>query len=125
MIYKKNNEILAFIKDSYGPEGIYLSGLIHPDVENTVLLLQSLFNCFPNLPLRPIYLEVRSYQSGIENSLEQLNCLPGPRQALMVKHIASLSNTKELSLTRKVLEKVRAEPTAPIIHHFITDNKKN
>ncbi len=124
LVYKQNGELLAFIKDSYGPEGIYLSPLIHPDIEDVSTLLQSLFSCLPDMPARPIYLAVRSYQSGIEYILEQMNSKPGPRHALMVKYLAAMSKVKELSLAHKVLENVRAEPTAPIVHQINSTDKR-
>jgi hypothetical protein len=35
-----------------------------------------------------VYICVRSYQSWFESSLEEMNGNRGPRQALMVKHLA-------------------------------------
>ena len=44
-----------------------------------------------NLPRRlsrPLYFCVRSYQSWLEPRIEGLGAEPGPRQAMMVKHLA-------------------------------------
>jgi len=124
LIYKQNDDVLAYIKESYGPEGIYLSPLLHPDLEDSSDLLSSLIASIPASPSRPIYIAVRSYQSGIEYSLDQLGCKPGPRQALMVKHLAALNEVKNIGLAKKVLDNVRPEPTSPIVHHLQVNKKK-
>jgi hypothetical protein len=44
-----------------------------------------------NLPhrfSRPLYICVRSYQSWLEPRIDDLGAEPGPRQAMMVKHLA-------------------------------------
>lgn len=73
---------------SSGTAGIVLAPLIHPDAADVGASLSALLRGLPNRGTRPVYLCVRSYQAWLEPALEDLGALAGPRQAVMVKHLA-------------------------------------
>ncbi len=70
--------------------GIALTPLIHPDAADVGGKLASLVNSLPDRRNRPVYLRVRSYQAWLEPVLEDYGASAGPRQAVMVKHLARL-----------------------------------
>jgi hypothetical protein len=67
-----------------------LAPLIHPDAADVGANLSALIGGLPNRAGRPVYLCVRSYQAWLEPVLEDLGASAGPRQAVMVKHLARL-----------------------------------
>lgn len=73
-----------------GSEGIVLTPLIHPDAVDVGINLSALLGDLPGRGTRPVYLCVRSYQVWLEPVLEELGALAGPRQVVMVKHLARL-----------------------------------
>lgn len=112
LVYREGGEVLAYADIAYGPLGIWVQPIIHPATQVVSDLLLSLSNHLPHRGNRPVYLCVRSYQAWIESALENLNAEVGPRQALMVKHMAitqKLSDTVPLA----ALEKGRVEPVQP------------
>ena len=88
LIYRQGSEIMAYIEGVFGPRGIYLYPLIHPDIEDVGSLLNSLPPALAPLLGRPVYMAVRSYQAWMETTLTEFGARSTPRQALMVKHIA-------------------------------------
>lgn len=87
-ICRQGGDLLAYAELKYGRRGIWMQPFIHPDAEE---IAQGLVDLLLNLPYRlsrPVYLCVRSYQSWLEHVLEDLGAKPGPRQAMMVKHLA-------------------------------------
>ena len=60
---------------------------VHPDTDDIDGKMKDLAVQIPNRRGRPVYVCVRSYQSWLENALEQIGAEPGPSQALMVKHL--------------------------------------
>ena len=74
------------------------------------LLLQ-----LPNQRTRPIYTCIRSYQSWLEAILEEIGAQPGPRQAVMAKHIA-IAQKAERPFALPALETSHPEVSAPIAH---------
>lgn len=78
-----------------GTSGIVLSPLIHPDVEMVGEHLATVTQSLPGRGTRPVYMRVRSYQAWLEPVLEDLGALAGPRQAVMVKHLARLIKNEE------------------------------
>lgn len=117
MIYHQEGELSAFVEVVGGPKGIYLRPLIHPDVEETPALLASLVTRFQPTPKRPVYIAVRSYEAWLEAPLEELGASAGPRQALLVRHLAEAQYATQTLPRLNVLEK-RAEPGAPIARNI-------
>ncbi len=88
LVYYQEGELLAYAEIRYGQHGIWVHPYIHPDTDNVTERLSDLLHNLPNRHSRPIYMCVRSYQSWLENSLEDLHAEAGPLQAVMVKHLA-------------------------------------
>lgn len=118
LVYRVNGEIQAYVESISGASGIYLVPVIHPSVDNIQALLLDLMGQFQGMG-RPVYLQVRSYQAWLSDTLTGLGVESAPRYALLVKHLAvgQLSAIKEAQRVRP--EQRQAEPTAPILNHFI------
>lgn len=92
--------------------GIVIRPLIHPDVNNVAEKLASLVDHLPDRRNRPVYLCMRSYQAWLEPVLEDLGALAGPRQAVMVKHLAATQRAEQT--VPASAEKAWAKPATPI-----------
>ncbi len=104
-VYEKNGELLGYIEAVYGPNGIYLQPLIHPASEGVAQLLSSFLANLPFHLGRPAYFSVRSYQAWLENPLAELQAESGPRQALLVKHLAVAQRAPAYAVRNGALEK--------------------
>ncbi len=115
LVYREEGEVMAYADIAYGPAGIWVQPIIHPATQLVSELLLALSTNLPNRGKRPVYLCVRSYQAWIESALENLNAEVGPRQALLVKHMAitqKVTNTIPLAtLEKSQVEPVRSQPT--------------
>jgi hypothetical protein len=114
LVYYLDDELLAFAEIRYGQRGIWVHPFIHPDTQNVTERLEDLLHNLPNRHSRPVYLCVRSYQSWLENSLEDLQAEAGPLQAVMVKHLA-VGKKVSNSFTLPALEGGQQEITTPFM----------
>jgi hypothetical protein len=85
-----NEGVKCHVSLSSGTEGIVLAPLIHPEASDVGARLSALVRGLSNRGARPVYLCVRSYQTWLEPVLEDLGASAGPRQAVMVKHLARI-----------------------------------
>ncbi|MCJ7626428.1 MAG: hypothetical protein MUO76_23295 [Anaerolineaceae bacterium] len=115
LYHQQNGETLAYVESIYGPEGIYLRPLIHPDLGNVPQLLANLEEHLSPLLGRQVYLAVRSHQAWLENALGDADVLSSTRQALMVKHLALTQRVTLTNPRRAMFEETGAEPTVSII----------
>jgi len=106
------DELLAYIDVTYGPRGIFLHPLIHPNTENIREKLLCLLAKLSNRRDRPVYICVRSYQAWIETILEEIGASVGPRQVVMVKHL--VNKVREAKTLPANADKAWANPAAPI-----------
>jgi hypothetical protein len=113
LVYRENGQIQAYIESSFGPEGIYLRPLIHPNVSNVHNLLNSMEGHLLPLLGRKVYLAVRSHQAWLENPLTSMNALAAERQALLVRHLAAMQRKPVLNVARSMIDETGAEPTIP------------
>jgi hypothetical protein len=111
-VYYQGDEIKAYTEVRFGQQGIWMHPFVHPDVEDVTPLLADLLANLPNRHSRPIYLCIRSYQSWLENALEDLQAGAGPTQAVMVKHLAVAQKVKS-SFSLPALEGGQQEITTP------------
>lgn len=106
-------ELLAYIDTLYGRRGIFLRPLIHPNTDKVDKKLRSLLaRNLANRHDRPVYFCVRSYQAWIEPILEEVEANVGPRQVLMVKHLAGTQRAEKTIPAGA--DKAWANPAAPI-----------
>ncbi|MFZ5879914.1 MAG: hypothetical protein ACOY0R_11135 [Chloroflexota bacterium] len=85
-----NEGVKCYVHLNAGANGIALSPLIHPEAVEVGAKLSNLVETLPGRRGRPVYLCVRSYQAWLEPVLADLGASAGPRQAVMVKHLARL-----------------------------------
>ncbi|UCE00335.1 MAG: hypothetical protein JSV42_06305 [Chloroflexota bacterium] len=114
LVYYLEEELLAYADIRYGQRGIWVQPYIHPDARGVTDQLGDLLQNLPNRHSRPVYLCVRSYQSWLDNSLEDLQAQPGPLQAVMVKHLAIGKKVRN-SFSLPALEGGQQEVTTPFM----------
>lgn len=115
VVYRQGQNLPAYVELKYGRRGIWVQPFIHPDAEEVAGHLVELFQDLPHRRSRPIYVCVRSYQSWLEPAIEELGAEPGPRQAIMVRHLAVPQKVlKPYALP--ALEGGHSEPSAPFAH---------
>jgi hypothetical protein len=112
LVYMKNGDLVAYVELIYGARGIWVQPFVHPNAENVTEHILALIGQLPERRGRPIYMCVRSYQSWLEVALQELEAEPGPRQAVMVKHLAVLQKPARL-VTTPALESGQPEISAP------------
>lgn len=108
LVCQRKGETMAFSELVYGPLGVWAQPFIHPAAEGASTLLKDLIQHIPRRGKRPAYVCVRSYQGWLESALEDLGGESGPRQALMVKHLAILQRVTQ-PLRLPALEKGQAK----------------
>jgi len=115
LVYYEDDSLLAYVELKYGHRGVWAQPFIHPDAKEVNSWLVGLLNDLPYRHSRPVYLCIRSYQSWLESALEDLGAEAGPRQAVMVKHLA-VPQKAFRSFALPALEGGQPEATAPIAH---------
>lgn len=111
---QQNDEVTAYSDVEFGPHGIYLKPIIHPDAVDVDCLIKSLAGIIPNQSNRPLFMAVRSYQSFLEHGLQMIGAEASPRQALLVKHLIARQRSPILERGLKALETRRAETSTPL-----------
>lgn len=115
LLYDGSGEVQAYVELHYGRRGIWAQPFVHPDAEHVTESFVDLFHNIPNRHSRPVYICVRSYQSWLEPAIQESGAEAGPRQAVMVKYLASQQKAQRL-LALPSLENSQPEITAPIAH---------
>ncbi|HVP21478.1 MAG TPA: hypothetical protein VMS73_06415 [Anaerolineaceae bacterium] len=118
LIYRQGSEIMAYVEGVFGPRGIYLYPLIHPDIEDVGSLISALPPSLAPLLGRPVYMAVRSYQAWMETTLTELGARSTPRQALMVKHMTQAQRVP-LSARLVQIEGRQIEPAKTVAQNSI------
>jgi hypothetical protein len=111
---QQDGEVTAYTDVEFGPTGIYLRPIFHPDAVDVDCLIKVLAGVLPNQSSRPVYLAVRSYQSWLENGLRKIGAEAAPRQALLVKHLIARQRSPILERGLQALEHRRAETSSPM-----------
>ena len=116
--FNKAGDLQAYADLVYGPFGIWVLPLVHPRADVDLrILIQTLVNSLPQKAARPVYLAIRSYQSRLENTLEDLQPTPhiSPQQALLVKHLA-IRQRAVIGFESKPLKNGSTETSVSIAH---------
>ncbi len=113
LVYEQEEDLLAYVELRYGYRGIWAQPFVHPDAEDILDRFIELLQNLPNRRSRPVYLCIRSYQSWLESAVEELGAEAGPRQAVMVKHLA-VSQRVARHFTLPALESGHPEISVPI-----------
>lgn len=112
MIWRTEGELKGYVGTIYGPQGILLHPMIHPDMGQVSDQLVDLIGILSARRGRPVYLCVRSYQAWLEPVLEELGASVGSRQAVMVKHLTASSRTEQATSANR--KKVWVNPASPV-----------
>jgi hypothetical protein len=110
----RSESIIAFADVRHGPRGIWLQPTFAPEVSRVPDLLCDLVNELPARLSRPVFLSVRSYQSWLFRSIEQMNVEYIGHQAILVKHLVGF--VKEFSHAELLrLDKHKVKPSHSVI----------
>jgi hypothetical protein len=112
MLYYQEDELRAYVEFKQGHRGIWIQPFVHPDAEDFPVCFLDLIHNMPSRRSRPVYICVRSYQSWLESIIEELGAIPGPRQAVMARHLA-IPQKAAWSFAMPSLESGQPEATAP------------
>ena len=106
--------IIAFADVRPGPRGIWVQPTFSPEVSRIPDLLCYLANSLPARLSRPIFLSVRSYQSWLFRSIEQMDAEYVGHQAILIKHLVGF--VKEFSPAELLrLDKRKTKPSHTVI----------
>jgi hypothetical protein len=106
--------VVAYTDVEFGPYGLDLQPIFHPEAVEVDCLIKALTSVLPNQSNRPVYLAVRSYQSWLESGLQKIGAEASPRQALLVKHLIARQRSPILERGLQALEHRRVEPSSPM-----------
>ena len=111
--YDQKGSLQAYADLVYGPVGVWVLPLIHPQTETPIdVLLAELVHSLPERNGRPIYITARSYQPWVESGLEAIGGEPGPEQGIMI-HYMALQQRVEAEFQFAPVENGKPEPTVP------------
>lgn len=113
IFYDRHEALQAYADLVYGPVGIWVLPLIHPQTEIPIdALLAGMLRSLPDVSGRPVFVTARSYQPWVESGLEALGGDPGPEQAVMIHYLA-LRQRVGAELPFAHVENGKPEPTVP------------
>jgi len=112
--YDKKGNLQAYADLVYGPKGVWILPVIHPQVKGDIAeLLNEMLLALPERIGRSVYVTARSYQPWVEHAMLDLSAAPGPEQALLVRYMALRQRVKaEFSFA--AIENGNREPTIPL-----------
>ena len=123
-VYRQNDKVEGYVAVSEGKYGIYLIPCFHPDVmEDLEDIICTLVQKMTDIDKLPLYVCVRRYQKWIALALENMRFEPGPRQAVMVKHIAARVRHAEFEITHPVKAAVKSVKTSSNSYKSKTGNR--
>ncbi|CAG0972572.1 MAG: hypothetical protein IAE83_16375 [Anaerolinea sp.] len=130
-VWERGGRIEAFVSGQEGKYGIYVTALIHPDlnVQAASEVIESALASLPRVDKLPVYMCVRRYQEWLFTALENTRFSPYANQAVMAKHtsrrIEDCAYKPALAFEgtplklNKIIEYYhdRSEPPVGISHH--------
>lgn len=126
-VYREDGRIIAYLMATEGRRGVYIVPYIHPDCS---LRLAGIFDAALRRAARsgnvPVYVCVRRHNTWITSTLEYIDFEPGPRQAVMVRHItAGIRQTHFRTVENAMPSQVPKPPTKPLSHNRIVSQRLN
>jgi hypothetical protein len=113
-VYRNNDRTDAFIGVSEGKLGIYLTPFIHPDImDEAAAVIESAIFLTRKSDELAVFAPVRRYQDWIATPLEALQFEPGPRQAVMVRHLTAGVRRPAFSTATQEIQAIPAGKTKP------------
>ena len=113
VFYDQSGSLQAYADLVYGPVGVWVLPLIHPQAEVPIGdLLQGMLTSLPDVNGRPVYVTARSYQPWVESGLQALGGEPGPEQGVMIHYLA-LRQRVVAEHAYHPVENGKPEPTVP------------
>lgn len=117
-VYRKDGRIEAYLMATEGRHGVYIVPYIHPDcsLELAGIFDAALQRVAHHHHKTPVYVCVRRHIGWIASTLEYLDFEPGPRQAVMVRHITAGIRQAHFSPVRQPTQAVPVNkpPTKPL-----------
>jgi hypothetical protein len=113
LVSYQENQLLAFIELRYGLAGVLAQPFVHPDAEGVLGKLARLLQNLTRRYSRPVFVNVRSYQSWLEATILNTGATLCSRQAVMMRHLV-ISRRVTQAYTLPAMNGKRAEPTVPI-----------
>lgn len=114
-VYQQDHRLNAFFSMLEGKDGIYIKPYLHHNVTDVDDLFNGMMRKITRANTLPVYICVPRYQEWITRPLEDLGFEPGPRQAVMVKHIAArVRQAKFKPVPRGILAGSVKTPTGPL-----------
>lgn len=96
-VYYHQDELLGYVDVVEGPRGIWAQPFIHPEMEDVGLHLTNLIASLRPKDRRPVYVCLRSYQSWLSATLEDLEAEVSSTQAVMVRRLTAAVKKAELA----------------------------
>lgn len=123
LVYRQGEELLGYAEVRRGSRGIWVQPFINPDVatDDLTTYFAELLSVLNVRRSQAVYFCIRSYQSWLENHVEEMGAVPSPLQAVMVKHLA-VSKKVEHSFALQTLEGRQPEVTASITNRSVSNN---
>jgi hypothetical protein len=90
LVYRKNERTEAYLAMTEGKHGVYIMPYLHPDISREApAIMDMAIRKTARTSRSPVYVCVRRHQEWLASVLEKLGFEPGPRQAVMVRHITA------------------------------------
>lgn len=101
-VYYRGGRLLAYIAVGKGRHGVYLTPFIDPGaMPQAPAIFHDLIQNIQGTGKLPLYVQVRRYQEWLHTPLHGLGFVPGPSQALMVRHIKAIVRQPKFALAKK------------------------
>ncbi len=114
--YDGKGNLQAYADLVYGPKGVWILPVIHPQVKADIAeLLNQMLLALPDRNGRSVYVTARSYQPWVEHAMLEAShsADPGPEQALLVRYMALRQRVKS-EFAFAAIENGNREPTIPL-----------
>lgn len=101
-VYYRGGRLMAYISVSKGRHGVYLTPFIDPQaMPQAPAIFHDLIQNIQGNGKLPLYVQVRRYHEWLHTPLHGLGFVPGPPQALMVRHIKAIVRQPKFALAKK------------------------